>query len=271
MLDELIQRFFGAADAPSAKPRLELACITNTGLHREHNEDNVAFFGTVMPEEHQSLDGPLVATAHDDEPILVGVFDGMGGELLGEAASYAAAVALGGLDPAAALDEQDMARAFRVMQDAVASMRANRRVSSTGSTAVVLAAHGDTATLGNLGDSPAFLLRDGSLTRLSVEHTDEQLLRSLGLERKPALTQYLGVDEADAPIEPHIVRFGLRAGDVILLASDGLTDMVGERDIAGEMGQATDMAALVAHLCDLALANGGVDNVTILACRVAGA
>lgn len=270
MLKGLVQRLFGSRGLRHDGARLELACITNTGLHREHNEDNLVFFGHVMPEEHQSLDEPLAETTFSDDSLVVAVLDGMGGELEGEGASYAAATSLDALAPSLDVSEEGMAKAFRTMQDAVRSMRVNRRLSTTGSTAVALACQGSTAVVGNLGDSKAFLMRGGKLTTLSVSHTDERLLRSLGIDRKPALTQYLGVDEQDAPIEPHVVGFGLRAGDLILLATDGLTDMVDEADIASELRMQSDVSAIVSRLCEMALDNGGEDNVTIIACRVAG-
>ena len=88
------------------------------------------------------------------------------------------------------------------------------------------------------------------------------------IARRPGLTQFLGIDEGDAPIEPHIVSFELAAGDRILLASDGLTDMVDEAVIAHAMQSAASVEALACTLRDQALANGGEDNVTIIACEV---
>lgn len=249
---------------------LELACITNTGLHREHNEDNFLFFGSVMPQEHQSIAEPLLATAPTSETIVVAVFDGMGGELAGEAASFVAAMRLKELSLSLEASEPDLQQAFREMQDAVRDMRTNWKLSSTGTTAVVLACQNETALVGNLGDSKAFLVRDDKLITLSVSHTDERLLRQLGIDRKPALTQYLGIGEADAPIEPHITGFEIKPGDRILLTSDGLTDMVPEEDIRRASCEATNMSSLVSDLCDKALANGGEDNVTIIACEVLG-
>lgn len=247
---------------------MEFACITNTGHHREHNEDNFLFFDNVMPQEHQSLEGPLLATIPANETAVTAVFDGMGGELAGEAASYVAAMRLEELSRDLDASESDLQRAFREMQDAVRDMRTNWKLSSTGTTAVVLVCRDGMAFVGNLGDSRSFLMRDGELTPLSVSHTDERLLRSLGIDRKPALTQYLGVDESDAPIEPHVTGFELMPGDRILLVSDGLTDMVPEEDIQSMSFGATSMSALVGDLCNQALANGGEDNVTIIACEV---
>ncbi len=251
-----------------AAGRLCLACITNTGGHRDHNEDNFVFFGTVLPQEHQSMEAPLKESVLLDALTVVAVFDGMGGELMGDAASFAAASRLNELVPSLDASESDLLRAFREMQDAVCDLRADWRLSSTGTTVVVLCCRNGVAFVGNLGDSKAFLVRDGELVTLSVSHTDEWLLGQLGLDRKPALTQYLGVDETDAPMEPHVVGFELELGDRILLASDGLTDMVDESSIARTTSDAASMEELVCDLCDQALVHGGEDNVTVIACEV---
>ena len=244
------------------------ACITNTGHKRTGNQDNFVFFGTVMPQLHQSSDEALTAVAPRGATAVVAVLDGMGGELAGEAASFVAATQLNAITPTLGVDEASMGDAFRTMQDAVQAMRVNRRLSSTGTTATVLAYKDGAAIVGNLGDSQAFLVRDGMIRTLSVSHTDEEVVRRLGLSRKPVLTQFLGVDETDAPIEPHIARVDLEAGDRLILASDGLTDMVDTTTILGETIGAPDMKTLVTRLCEQALTNGGIDNVTVIACEV---
>lgn len=269
MAVRLLQKLLGRLTRRSTTNHLEFACITNTGYNRMHNEDNFLFFGTVLPEEHQSLEEPLVATADVDELVTVAVFDGMGGELAGEAASCVAALCLDGLSSTLEPSEEGLQGAFRKMQDSVEAMRRNRRISTTGSTAVVLTCRDNAAAVGNLGDSKAFLLRGGKLSTLSVSHTDAEILAQLGLDQKPALTQFLGVDESDAPIEPHVSTLTLQTNDIVILASDGLTDMVDEATITREANATKDMSLLVSRLCQLALDNGGIDNVAIIACRAA--
>ena len=247
---------------------LIFACISNTGLRRPHNEDNLLFFGEVLPQEHQSIEHALLAMPRCDDLSVVAVFDGLGGELSGEGASFTAASCLRDDLGLAVIDEAALAGAFDRMQAAVRSFRTQMRLSSTGTTAVVLVCQGDQALIGNLGDSKAFLLRKGELVTLSVSHTDEEILRELGINRKPGLTQFLGVDDTDAPIEPHIARIELGPKDRILLASDGLTDMVDEDDIREAMLTVPETGALVERLCEQALGAGGIDNITIVCCDV---
>ena len=95
------------------------------------------------------------------------------------------------------------------------------------------------------------------------------MLQKLGItNRKPGLTQFLGIDEEQFALTPHIKAFEVLKGDVILLASDGLTDMVDETVISNVLSVEKTPARAVSGLQELALANGGVDNITIIVCRV---
>ena len=251
--------------------KLRLACSTNTGHKRLHNEDNFLFFGQVMPEEHQSLDHALSADSSIDELTVVAVFDGMGGELAGEAASYAAALALRDAIPSLEPSTQAVGSAFVAMQQAVCDARASRRLSTMGTTAVLFVSQNGTAIVGNLGDSSGYLLRDDSLTSLTIAHTDEAIFRELGIDQKPGLTQYLGVSEEFASIEPHLMQLELQQGDYLLLATDGLTDLVDDEGIADALRRAASPADLVENLTTQALAAGGHDNITLVACEVVAA
>ena len=116
MFEELRQAVSERDPVPARPRRLEFACVSDTGLQREHNEDNVLFFGTVMPREHQSLEGVLTGSAAADESVVVAVFDGMGGEPAGETASYVAAQRLAELAPSLEADEPNLQHAFRARQ-----------------------------------------------------------------------------------------------------------------------------------------------------------
>lgn len=258
---------------PSTAPAqnlLRFACITNTGKHRAHNEDNFLFFGRVMPKEHQSLDQALPFDLPQGKLAAVAVFDGMGGELAGEESSYVAAACLKQCLESYGFgyDIDSLNKAFTQMQQAVARSRDIQKLSSTGTTASVMLSNAATALIGNLGDSPIFLLRDGTLQTISESHTDEAMLKELGINRRPGLTQYLGMDDSLAPIEPHLVQLELEPGDWILLASDGLTDMVDHDTIAAALRDIHDPAEVVHELCQRALGAGGRDNITIIACHV---
>ena len=122
------------------------------------------------------------------------------------------------------------------------------------------------------------LFRDGELRQLTTDHCKSQRLIAMGVlteeqarkhPSKHELTQHLGIFEEEMIIEP---EFGealtLQPGDEFLLCSDGLTDMVEDRDIAALLGANETPYAQADALLHTALENGGRDNVTILVLRV---
>jgi len=118
-----------------------------------------------------------------------------------------------------------------------------------------------------VGDSPAYFFREGRLSLISVPHTNYRLLELQGAKgMKPSLTQFLGLDEEDVLIEPHIQRGVLQKGDRILLCSDGLTDMIKDEEIESIMKRRADAGQCVRILLEEALHKGGRDNITIILC-----
>ena len=244
--------------------KLHMACACHMGKVRSNNEDNFYFAGRTLPEDNTALKRPRCHTAQSGIwPETVAVFDGMGGEACGEMAAFAAARALRDLLQTA--PDSDLGQAVQVMNQAVCDQAKERRVGGTGCTMVLARFWGEAVELVNVGDSRGFLFRDGWLEQLSRDHTDEKLLKKLNItSRKPRLTQYLGSDAEEIPLEPYRVRRELEPGDVLVLCSDGLTDMVSPQDLADRLGLGGSAKKLARDLLDMALANGGVDNTTII-------
>lgn len=247
--------------------RYSLACLSDTGVTREHNEDNFAFFGKVMPREHLTS----VAYAADVAPhavFAVGLFDGMGGEANGESASYVAAKAFDGEADRTCWTRESVLELFTVMESAVCAEREAQRAKTMGTTATIVAVDNDHAYVANVGDSPAMLYEGGALRVLSHEHTDAKTLQLLGItERKPGLTQFLGMSDGEVSPSPHITDFDIAPGTAILLASDGLTGPLDKETICSALasgGETVDKAKL---LRDLAIKGGGADNITVLLCE----
>jgi protein phosphatase len=137
-----------------------------------------------------------------------------------------------------------------------------------GTTMTLLQIDGQSATIGHVGDSRAYLLRDGQLRQLTEDHTvaaeyvaqgqlsakeaashpqRHMLVRTLGL------TRFVNVDEVEIDIEP---------GDRILLCSDGLTEMVDDDRISKTLSAGTP-DEVVWELVEMANNAGGVDNTTV--------
>lgn len=246
---------------------LEAACFCNTGKVRKNNEDNFFFDGRCLPETNEGLKHPVSAVNTLCKEYSVAVFDGMGGENFGEAASFAAASGMQSItrrlkdyffperrflaDMCTKLNERVLARANELY------------TSRMGSTMVALYfSHGYIYSC-NLGDSRAYRLRDGEFLQISEDHVEKR-----DNKKKTPLTQYLGIVPEDFLIEPYIAKGELQRGDQYLLCSDGLTDMLSNLEIDEIMTRAETAEGCAKQLVDAALEKGGRDNITVIVCRI---
>ena len=225
----------------------------------------------------------LVRAGNEDSgyagPRLLVVADGMGGHAAGEVASAVTVEALASLDgpgPVPAdLDTDDALTA--------AITRANHRIrelveadpgrSGMGTTVTAMLWTGDGFTLAHIGDSRAYLLRDGELTQLTRDHTyvqaliDEGRIREDERETHPArslLLQALGGDD----VAPDLADVQAEDGDRVMLCSDGLSGVVAAGVIADVLRAETDPQAAADRLVELAVEGGGPDNVTCVVADV---
>lgn len=246
------------------------ACGCSIGRIRSNNEDNFCFNGIVLQAENNGLRDVLFASDSLDRPFCTGVFDGMGGEAFGEVASCIAATALKERSKSGLGDpEKILIDVCNEANSLICAEARKRKASVIGTTMTALWLEKNDAVLLNLGDSKAFLLRDGGLDEISVEHTDRARLAKLGITmRKPRLTQHLGIDPADMLLEPAIWHGNTLPKDRFLLCSDGLTDMVFESEIANILLSLSEPSDCVRKLINTAIENGGRDNVTVIVCDI---
>ena len=209
-------------------------------------------------------------------PVFV-VADGMGGARAGEVASrvaveaYAAADLGGGGEGALA----DRARQANAQIHALSEREADLQGMGTTLTATLVT--GDEVAIAHVGDSRAYLLRDGALSSLTDDHSlVGELMRQGRLSREEAsghpqrsiITRALG-PEADVQVDTRTVRG--QPGDVFLLCSDGLTSMVDEEDIARILLSSPDLARAGRTLIAAANEAGGADNITVVLFSLDGA
>jgi serine/threonine protein phosphatase PrpC len=220
--------------------------------------------------------------AHHCGTRLFAVADGLGGRRAGEVASSTAIAAIAPLEQAR---PDDLEAAERTLSDGFAA--ANQAVMDKGASdpaytgmATTLTAallHGEHLLIGHVGDSRAYLLREGEgLRQLTRDHTVvAQLVQQLRLTEEEAavhpfrsvLVTAVGLDsdlEVDLP-EP----LALRPGDQVLICSDGLTEPVADRSIAELLAARDDGDEACAALIEAANLAGGPDNVTVVLLRVA--
>jgi PPM family protein phosphatase len=226
------------------------AAKTDTGKKRRRNED--AFV----------LAPPLFAVA-----------DGMGGAQAGEVASKLAAAALEDTDPGRLTGPERVASLIQ---------EANRRVhersssdpatSGMGTTMTVALVEGDGVVIGHVGDSRAYLVRDHEIEQITEDHSlVNELLKSGRLSPEEAeahpqrsvITRAVGTDP-DVDVDSFTVD--AHDGDVFLICSDGLTDMIDDREILDLVDQHRgNLERLTKQLVTAANRGGGEDNITVVA------
>jgi protein phosphatase len=233
---------------------LDYAALSDVGRVRRNNEDS-AYAG----------------------PHLLLLADGMGGAAAGEVASAAAVQVIRRLDTAE-IGGEDMIEAL-----AGAVHRANERLSELveedperegmGSTVTALMFDGSQLGLAHLGDSRAYRMRDGLLYQLSHDHTFVQSLVDEGrISQEEAFTHphrnlILRVLDGRPDSDPDLQILDVRAGDRLMLCSDGLPDYVSDEVIAASMAGGTPDSVVV-ELITHALEAGSNDNVTCVVADV---
>jgi PPM family protein phosphatase len=248
-------------------PRVKFVARSEIGHARENNEDKYDFY---EPDEE-----PLLAARGS----VYLVCDGMGGHNAGQVASELAAKQflhayyhLGGTAQEAA--RQAILQAHHYIAE-MASKIPSRYGMGTTLTALILKQ--DEGILAHVGDSRCYRLREGVFEPLSRDHTLVARLVEQGIltpeqakyhPQRNVIRQAVGVADPSEPLEPDIETFPLlQAGDLYLLCSDGLTDMVDDAEIEAVLREEPPTRAAW-RLVDRALANGGRDNITVVLVRV---
>lgn len=227
----------------------------------------------------------IVRSANEDSGYagsrMVVVADGMGGHAAGELASATAVALFADLDVQDSLNPDDveilalLAGALDEAHETLHQMTSEYpEARGMGTTVTAMAWLNDRVALAHVGDSRAYLCREGTLTQLTHDHTYVQTLVDAGQitseeamvhERRNLLMKALdGIN----PVEPDLSILSVRAGDRFLLCSDGLHGVVSEADIAGLVCSESDPTGIVGALVDRALAAGAPDNVTALVADV---
>jgi len=231
-----------------------VGAVTDPGRTRRHNED-----------------------AYVIEPPLFAIADGMGGAQAGEVASRLATAAL----KEAGANGGGERRIADLIQEA------NRRVydrsssdpntSGMGTTITVALVEDDRVSFGHVGDSRAYLIRKARMEQLTEDHSlVNELLKTGKLSREEAethpqrsvITRALGTDP-DVDVDTFSVQ--AETGDLFLLCSDGLTDMVPEDSILEVVERhREDIDGALRALVKAANRGGGQDNITVVAFEIAG-
>ena len=252
-------------------PVIEVAALTDTGRVREQNEDALAF------------------SAEFGYAILA---DGMGGYRAGEVASLMAVGVLEAvfkegmcrlrtepvklpLECSKQISELMLTAISRANADIVKVSREEPECEGMGTTVVAAVMYDSAITIAHVGDSRAYRLRNGEFKQITKDHSMLQEQIDAGLitpedartsANRNLVTRAIGIDTAlDVEIHAH----QMLPGDVYLLCSDGLSDMVNDAEMCGILlGENASLDDACRALVDQANAHGGHDNISVVLVRI---
>jgi serine/threonine protein phosphatase PrpC len=257
---------------------------TDVGRTREHNED--AFVVADLSTDNATLQPEVRRHTLGPKGTLFMVADGMGGAAAGEIASaMAVEVVLGEMrERWIGGENHDSGEFVRALKRA--TQAANQQIHTfaashseyrgMGTTATVAGLLGDMLYVAQVGDSRAYLVRDGVARQITKDQSLMQKLIEAGelteeeaaqSERRNIILQALGPEPI---IKIDLTHQQVRRGDALVLCSDGLSGQVGKDDIARIVTEAPDLVAACKQLIDRANENGGPDNITVIAARFDG-
>jgi protein phosphatase len=264
--------------------RASFFALTDRGRTRDHNEDTflVADLGSTHPiRESRRQEMQL-----GERGALYLVADGMGGAAAGEVASEMAATGIYRylVDTWQSDQQVSEERFVHRLREAVelANLeihnyaREHPEVRGMGTTATVAGLWRDRLYLAQIGDSRGYLVRDGEARQLTRDQSLTQRLVDVGelteeeaeaSERRNIILQALG---PDALVKVDLSWQSLQQGDVVIICSDGLSNLVRKEDIAQAINEEADIAAACRRLVTLANERGGPDNITVVGVRVDG-
>jgi PPM family protein phosphatase len=263
----------------------EFGAASHIGLRRSENQDHYIVLRRTRTQQLLLTNMPTeTLSLPSDDTYAMAVADGMGGSGRGGLASQIAIRA--GWDLAGRttswvmklenLDSNELTEriegfVYMLQQAFVEEHLSNPDFGESGTTFTSAYFVNTFVAVTQIGDSPCFLWRDGTMRRVSVDHTVEQEFISAGVAPEIAgkfshmLTRCLGYESQNARPDVHFLR--LKPGDQLLICTDGLTDMVNDVNIAQCVDDSTDAQAACNGLIDLALKAGGKDNVTAVLAR----
>jgi serine/threonine protein phosphatase PrpC len=244
----------------------EFFCLTDPGRARDNNEDSVAM---------------------DEQAGLAVLADGMGGYNAGEIASGMATAFIKSelgrwLNEASAnASDTDVRRAMDICVDNANraiynAANSNPQYAGMGTTLVVAVLREGRLLMGHIGDSRGYRLRNGRLTQITKDHSLLQEQIDAGLitpeqaafsSNKNLVTRAVGVEDT-VLLETHL--HDILPGDLVLMCSDGLSDMVTDDQIAAVLQGANDLQEAGKALVAAANAAGGRDNIAVVLVRALG-
>ena len=235
---------------------MKIYAMTDVGRKREVNQDFV--YVTDKPV------GPF--------PNLLVVADGMGGHKAGDFASkYTVKVLHEELEKTVLKKPEEILKEIVITanHELIKAAQSDVKLEGMGTTLVVATVIGNTLYFSNVGDSRLYLIND-KIKQISKDHSlVEEMVRLGGIKAEEArnhpdkniITRAIGVKE---DVEPDIYEYRLKKGDMILMCTDGLSNMVEDEDMFNIVKGSRDVVEAVQMLIEKANSNGGRDNIGVI-------
>jgi PPM family protein phosphatase len=276
-----------AEEILSSSVRIDFGAISHVGNVRKNNQDAFLIYrtGRFWESVMTNLDASLLPNHQEENGYAMAVADGMGGLSGGDVASRMALTVVVNLMLSSVkwalklnhpkLREKEIQEAInRAIEylskaDIAISRHARLEGIKMGTTLTAAYSFADDLFILHVGDSRAYLFREGKIVQLTHDHTVAQSFADAGAIPQSAvkghhfrhmLTRAIGLHEGDVIIEIHQLK--LKNDDVILLCSDGLSDTVNADEMTDALKSDQSSQEQCKTLLDLALSHGGKDNIT---------
>lgn len=245
---------------PIKKHTVEYACICSLGRIRRNNEDNFCCGGRIREDIYSNDEVAFSGAVSSDTNELFAVFDGMGGEACGEVASFVAASHSELFARDRGQYEEYLYELAELLNEKVREETEARSLVMMGTTAAMMQICRDDIYVLNAGDSRIYKLSSHELRQISQDH----IVPAYGGK---AITKFIGMPEGNV-LAPYIARGKYKAGDLYLICTDGVTDMLSDAEIASILDGRLPAMDLCRSLVEAAIAKGGVDNTTAIVLKL---
>ena len=252
--------------------KLKSAAGTHVGKIRSNNEDNYFLNGIYKKDICENI--RCDESKEQKKRNIYAVCDGVGGEDAGERASLLAVETL------SEHEREDILKYIENANKNICCEIKKQKGIRMGSTLALLTVEGNKAETYNVGDSRIYIFREGQLKQLSKDHTRAQQMVDAGMlsrdrikmsRERHVITQHLGIFPQEFILSPYVIKnILIKPGDVFLLCSDGLTDMLEDDEIKRILLDCKDDLPSVAvnNLIVRSLDKGGKDNITVVVVKV---
>lgn len=258
--------------------KFQAIALSDVGRHRKNNEDNL-YFKQAWRKPEETAKRYKAQMSGEERRTLFAICDGMGGEALGEQASH---IAVSGLKVLEDRFNNVSGQAFPKLMDHYIA-RTNETICQyiqdnsglrmgTTFTCMLLGRH--VAQVINVGDSMAFLYREGLFYPLTQKHTHVQRLLDMGIiteseavmhPDRHRLTQHLGLFPEEKNLEPSVTpEIWIKADDIFMLCSDGITEMLSMQQIESLLNSGGSLEDIGDRMLAAALEAGGKDNASLI-------